>query len=180
MSNEILSGCAFLGLSFVILFGLRWYRLDAYRQRLFDLRDDLFNYALSGRISFQDPRYRDLRLRINSLIRYAHTATFISFVCGTVFAKKQKKKEAIGEAVSLWMEPLDRAGKEIRRLHFQLAMFTLLKILYLPFSLEERILKAFDNGQPPARRFVSDSMESIEKHAIDTRVRHLAACESQM
>jgi hypothetical protein len=47
-------------------------RLDAFRQNLFAVRDELFDYAASGRIPFQHPAYRLLRQSMNGFIRYAH------------------------------------------------------------------------------------------------------------
>jgi len=47
-------------------------RVDSFRQNLFALRDDLFDYAASGQISFQHPAYRLLRQSMNGFIRYAH------------------------------------------------------------------------------------------------------------
>lgn len=53
--------------------------VDRSRAHLFALRDELFDLALNGEISFEDPRYRQLRQQINVLIRFAHKANF-SFV----------------------------------------------------------------------------------------------------
>src|SRR5258708_22697110 len=57
----------------VILFWL-WpcVRLDAFRQDMFAVRDELFDYAASGQISFQHPGYRLLRQSMNGFIRYGH------------------------------------------------------------------------------------------------------------
>lgn len=54
-----------------------WQRLvsDGVRQRLFELRDQLFDLAVEGRIKFDDPAYRYVRSRINANIRFAHKAT---------------------------------------------------------------------------------------------------------
>ena len=39
----------------------RDYRVDLFRQRMFALRDQLFDIAASGRIAFDDPAYGKLR-----------------------------------------------------------------------------------------------------------------------
>jgi hypothetical protein len=52
------------------------FRLDAFRQSLFALRDELFDYAADGHISFDDPAYGLLRKSMNGFIRYAHNLTF--------------------------------------------------------------------------------------------------------
>ncbi len=52
------------------------YRLVAFRQEMFSLRDELFDYAAAGNIRFNDPAYRLLRQSMNGYIRYAHQLTF--------------------------------------------------------------------------------------------------------
>lgn len=52
--------------------------LDAYRQRLFAIRDDLFDLAANrGQgFGFDHPAYADLRNSLNSSIRFAHRVSF--------------------------------------------------------------------------------------------------------
>lgn len=52
------------------------YVLDKFRQDLFALRDELFDYAESGAVSFQNPAYAELRQLFNRVIQYAHRLTF--------------------------------------------------------------------------------------------------------
>src|SRR6266852_4021697 len=52
------------------------YRLDSFRQKMFALRDELFDYAADGHIGFNEPAYRLLRQLMNGFIRYAHQLTF--------------------------------------------------------------------------------------------------------
>lgn len=61
---------------------LKWWadaRLDAFRQEMFTVRDELFDYAASGKIAFDDPAYRLLRQMMNGLIRYGHQLTLFRF-----------------------------------------------------------------------------------------------------
>ena len=62
----------------------REYRDDAFRQRLFTLRDDLFDYAQSGKIAFDNPSYMTLRNVMNGLIRFTHRLTFTRFIVLTL------------------------------------------------------------------------------------------------
>ena len=48
------------------------YRLDAFRQRMFVLRDEWFDFADGGGISFDHPAYGLLRSTMNGFIRFAH------------------------------------------------------------------------------------------------------------
>ena len=65
----------------VILYG-PWqnYCTDAARQTLFEVRDDLFDMAANGEISFESSEYRTIRSSIEKNIRYAHTLTVWRFV----------------------------------------------------------------------------------------------------
>lgn len=59
-------------LALLALFLFREYRVDRFRQRIFEVRDELFDYAAEGKISFDDPAYGALRGLLNSYIRFAH------------------------------------------------------------------------------------------------------------
>jgi hypothetical protein len=61
---------------FLYFFCWREHRIDTYRQRLFGVRDELFDYAASGAVGFDDPAYATLRDLSNGLIRFAHRLTF--------------------------------------------------------------------------------------------------------
>lgn len=50
---------------------IRAYLLDNLRQKLFEIRDDLFDFAADGGIAFNNPCYRELRNDLNSLILFA-------------------------------------------------------------------------------------------------------------
>jgi hypothetical protein len=69
-----LSACSLSG--FLYFFCWHEHRIDTYRQRLFGVRDDLFDFAASGGIKFDDPAYTTLRDLSNGLIRFAHRLTF--------------------------------------------------------------------------------------------------------
>ena len=84
-------------------------RLDHFRQRMFVLRDELFDFAAAGQIAFDDPAYRLLRQSMNGLIRYAHQITFFK-ICVTMIE--------IGLAVhapkSTWSEDWEKALNRIK------------------------------------------------------------------
>jgi hypothetical protein len=61
------------------------YRLDSLRDRLFAIRERLFDYAADGNVSFDHPAYTKLRMRINSLIRFGYRLTFTRFAMGVIF-----------------------------------------------------------------------------------------------
>jgi hypothetical protein len=57
-------------------------RLDGFRQDMFAVRDEFFDYAAAGNIGFDDPAYRLLRQLMNGYIRYAHHLTFFRTCLG--------------------------------------------------------------------------------------------------
>ena len=64
-----------LGWAFFFFGMMPVFRLDWYRQQLFAIRDELFDYAEAGHISFDDPAYMLLRSQMNAMIRYGHQMT---------------------------------------------------------------------------------------------------------
>ena len=55
----------------------RQYLIDSARQKLFDLRDNLYDYALQNEISFDAHAYGMLRSTLNASIRHAHHFSFL-------------------------------------------------------------------------------------------------------
>ncbi len=51
------------------------YRVDSFRQKMFCVRDEMFDFAADGNIAFDDPAYLLLRRQMNGLIRYGHQLT---------------------------------------------------------------------------------------------------------
>jgi hypothetical protein len=83
-------------------------RVDLFRQQMFALRDELFDFAADGNVSFEDPAYNLLRELMNGFIRYAHNLTpyrtLMSFLrwkygggVGPVKSWKDAWEKAIGE-----------------------------------------------------------------------------------
>ncbi len=74
--NNIVQSILFLIVLTFIIF--KWWpeqRIDILRQRLFALRDELFDFAMDGYVRFDDPAYQLLRDLLNGTIRYAHNLT---------------------------------------------------------------------------------------------------------
>lgn len=77
------SAAALIGLFLlaVILYG-PWQSLmtDRIRQSIFDARAELFDIAASGRLPFEDQTYREIRLSMDRMIRFAHEMTWSRFL----------------------------------------------------------------------------------------------------
>ena len=98
-----------VALTFVLLKLWAEHRLDAFRQEMFAIRDDLFDYAADDNISFNDPAYRLLRRYMNGFIRYAHQLTFFRFCMTFVKIKLSGKTPE-----SKWTEDWDTALQGVR------------------------------------------------------------------
>src|SRR5579872_4121214 len=67
-------GCA--ALLWMLLSCLPALRLDIFRQQMFAVRDELFDYALAGNVAFDHPAYILLRKSMNGFLRYGHRLSF--------------------------------------------------------------------------------------------------------
>jgi len=72
LSVVVQSAIGFVILLIMLLILLPVLRLDLFRQQMFALRDELFDYARNGKIQYDHPAYLLLRKSMNGFIRYGH------------------------------------------------------------------------------------------------------------
>lgn len=120
------------------------YRIDAFRQRMFCLRGELFDETRKGTITFESDSYIMLRQSINTYIRFAHqlnlTEIFL-FSCALKrvnaitepFSEKLKRKSTIEQKkiVACYYE---RLTDEVIR-HLILSPFFLIFVLPIIFLI---------------------------------------------
>lgn len=75
--NALISVFGICMLLFVLLPLYTSFRVDKTRQSLFAVRDDLFDRAVRGEISFDSEAYKTTRLILNGLIRFTHRASVL-------------------------------------------------------------------------------------------------------
>jgi hypothetical protein len=73
-----------LGLVATVQFVLLPLAVDLYRQRLFNLRRELYLLMVDGGVAPSEPAYQHLLLTMNALLRYAHLATFLRGLFGAL------------------------------------------------------------------------------------------------
>ena len=91
----------------ILLFGLSvltlWYfffwiykrhSVEIFRQKMFELRDQLFDEAMAGGVSFDHPAYKILRTTMNGFLRFGHRVTLLEFILTGVFLKKSVYRAA--------------------------------------------------------------------------------------
>lgn len=88
--NAIILFGSLAALVYMFGFLFRKYHIDAFRQRIFAIRDELFDYAAAGNISFDDPAYKMLRNLMNGYIRFGHRLSLlhIFIVMGLMFRSR--------------------------------------------------------------------------------------------
>jgi hypothetical protein len=88
-----LEGVIAFGLLGLVIYGpWQWACTDAARQRLFFLRDQLFDIARSGRLSFDSDEYRTLREAFDSQIRFAHVLNIVRVLMFRPFVRHMATK----------------------------------------------------------------------------------------
>ncbi|MHB8345870.1 MAG: hypothetical protein ACYDHM_01565 [Acidiferrobacterales bacterium] len=66
------------------------YVVDVTRQHLFELRDQLFDIAADGRLSFENDPYKTIRRVFNAGIRFAHQADWVHILAFYLVARRRK------------------------------------------------------------------------------------------
>lgn len=103
------------------------YRINSFRQTLFELREELFEYAAEGHIAFDNPAYLEMRYVINGLIRFAHRITSFRVLIYLV-SQKVSPHPQYGKATKNWKAVLDsiespEAKERIQLFHKRLLLF---------------------------------------------------------
>lgn len=118
----------------VVLFKL-WpsFRLDLFRQKMFVVRDELFDYALAENIDFSHPAYGLLRRSMNAYIRYGHQLTFFR-LCLTLLEWKFSTEKPGTQWFDNWNTAVNsisdrRVQTELRRFHSRALALVLKRIL---------------------------------------------------
>ena len=128
----------------------RDYRVDMFRERIFRLRDDLFDVARGGELSFDDAAYGMLRRTMNGTIRFGHRFGLLDFVSCVLQVRGVDEREAAKNYHAAWTMALEQVNPEARqklrvirgRLHFlviEQLIFTSL-LLYLTIFVPVLVL----------------------------------------
>lgn len=139
MSYGITALCSLFSILLLVILWFwlyRDYRVDAARQKLFEIRDELFDYANSGKISFEDPAYERLRRTINGFVRFAHRMNLIHIlIMSIVLKKKHYKIHTFQEKLTQEIKNLEEEKKDIyRSIHFRIN-YTIVEYLVLSSPL---------------------------------------------
>lgn len=98
----------------LLWFRWRTYRIDAVRQHLFALRDEVFDYACDGGIAFDHQAYKLLRTKLNGMIRFAHRVSFGRLLMSVAFFHSTRPDFVIRQNEE-WKAALDALPLEARK-----------------------------------------------------------------
>ncbi len=132
------------GLWILFFWLYRDYRLDAFRQELFVLRDELFGLAVAGKLSFDSAAYGMLRSSINGNIQFGHRWGFLDILCFFLFTRQGPFRDSAAETYRVkWKGALDVLDPDVRtvvegirtRMHLRLAEQVVSTSAVLMFTL---------------------------------------------
>jgi hypothetical protein len=123
LSTVIQSAFALAILLWMLMVCLPNQRLDIFRQQMFAVRDELFDYAHGGNIAFDHPAYLLLRKSMNGFIRYGHRLSFFQLgitLCRWHFADEKP----VSRWQSQWEEALstidnEKVKHQLNRFHME-------------------------------------------------------------
>src|SRR5262249_49195809 len=114
-------------LSILVLHLYRDYRVDLFRNRMFALRDSLFDFAAEGQIAFDHPAYGLHRTMLNGFIRFGERLSLSYAITGWWASRKHAEpgeifKKRLAEAMH---ELTPKQARRVNEIMFQASIITL-------------------------------------------------------
>ena len=115
-----------LGLWFLLVL-FRDYCVDRFREDLFSLRQDLFDYAAESGVNFDDPAYGMLRSTMNGVIQFGHRLGLLEILASYFTVRKSGPSGGVFSFWSVWEKRLGTLPQQERKklLEFHLKMHLL-------------------------------------------------------
>ena len=137
--------------------GIKKLLLDLFRERLFELRFELFKLGVSGEVAFDSHIYRNLETLICGLLRFGHRITLITFFFSKVEQDRAKKRNDfidVGQQIALQIsrlqppvqQKLTATLESLRKAILLYAAFT--SLFFLAAFVVLTIAKAFGFWRP--------------------------------
>ena len=163
----------------------RSYYITRTRQRLFNIRANLFNAALDGKIGFDDPAYRQVRQILNGMIRFTHNLSFFRLGAIIIF-NQYVHKGLLGHFNSQLEKALDKLTLEQKELllnsldeaHLQILRHLMsVSLLWPVFKLLSVIFRIADMTKR-ARKWATNDLQWIQPwRRFDAEVTYSSSCE---
>ena len=110
----------------LVWIGIFWlyrdFAVDSFRQGMFRVRDEMFDDARAGKISFSDAAYGMLRTTMNGSIRFAHVLSFVEFLVSLRYIRRPDDPHSFSARFASNLRGLKHPQQEIyleymRRVH---------------------------------------------------------------
>jgi len=129
----VLISLASITLMLILLFWLyQDYRVDVFRQKMFKLRDELFDEAKNGRIDFDDNAYGMLRDSMNGFIRFGHRFNLMQVILLNFLIKNENNiGKSFSDRLDENMKNYSDEQREIVKLYYLRMNFYIVEHLIL-------------------------------------------------
>ena len=155
-----------LGILFLLLWLYKDYSTDSFRQKMFALRDNLFDDAAHGLIGFDHPCYGLLRGTMNGYIRFGHRLRLLETIIFVILIRKEAgdisdrltfERRWKASTVGMGQDVLKRISTyrtDMNRIMLKhlilgsplfLALFGLISMLRIPYMMQQKILRFIEH-----------------------------------
>jgi len=111
--TSLASLVSLFGICYLLFWRYRSLRVDKFRQDMFELRDELFDFAVAGSIDFNQRSYGILRSTMNGYIRHAHRMTLWHVIFVSLLVSK-KDFELVDTYDEKWAVATKRLPDEVK------------------------------------------------------------------
>ena len=112
--TALASVVSFAGLWVLLFKFYRDYRVDQFRQEMFALRDELFDFASEGQVSYEHPAYWLLRRTMNGFVRFGHRVRLMQGIVFWVLGGHRLPEPQNGFQIR-WSTALQDVGDDDRQ-----------------------------------------------------------------
>ena len=165
-ANAILSIISLALLWFLVSDAWPAYRVDVFRQDLFDIRDLLFDVAVANPRLFEHPSYMQLRSRINSSIRFAHKFTTTRLIITLILLKKHKIIVGTEDWTLRLHELPEELQSRLKEVHRAMIKRIAFHLFHLPFGLLAFLVTVASSA---AKKEIVEKAEIMEAQAVEER-----------
>jgi hypothetical protein len=160
----------------------RNYRIDRFRDQLFALRNELFDYAAQGGIPFNEPAYGILRNTMNGLLRYAERIGFIHVMLASI-TQNWKPSPVYEKMFQRWTLAINRLDDEQREaiatFNIRLSRIIISRVMsssplpllvvfvYAVVSFLHKLFRGFERENMETR--LKSSIEIVEAQALEAQ-----------
>lgn len=161
---EAISAVAAL-IGIVWFFYVPWQRIlvDIIRQRLFEIRDDVFNLAASGKIKFDDPAYVTFRSFINTMVRYAEQFSWPRLFFLSRVGPQPESELPTPEEILSSIEDEEVRKKMVKRFKNACGLYAMLMWLRSPFLLVLSVPFALLTPLVLVSSLITDKVVAVKK-----------------